>query len=76
MNGQTECHTPNFIAGLRYLDFHHVDTQPFPSGTRLRLAQAKIGLHEITDMRTLVDSLDQIGLKFWFRKEMGMAKDD
>ncbi|KAF8223115.1 hypothetical protein L208DRAFT_1412396 [Tricholoma matsutake] len=62
--------------GLHYLDFHHVDTQPFPSGVHLRLAESKIGLHEVVDMRALVNALDQIGLKSWFRKQMGMAKDD
>jgi hypothetical protein len=68
--------TQTFIAALRYLDFHLVDTQPFPSDIHLRLTPSKFGLHEVVGMKALVDALDQIGLKPWFRKQMGMSKSD
>jgi hypothetical protein len=62
-------------SGLRYLNFHHVDTQPYTSGTQ-HLAESKIGLHEVAGMRELVSALDLIGLKSWFRKQMGMTGDN
>ncbi|KAG6909961.1 hypothetical protein DXG01_014230 [Tephrocybe rancida] len=60
--------------GLRYLQFQHVDTQPMEPEAEGRLAQSKVGLHEVADMRALVDVLDAIGLKSWFRTQMLMDK--
>ncbi|RDB25945.1 hypothetical protein Hypma_006846 [Hypsizygus marmoreus] len=59
---------------LRYLDFHHVDTQPLAPESQGHLAQAKIGLREVPDMKALIDELEKIGLKSWFRIHMGMEK--
>ncbi|KAG5721934.1 hypothetical protein E4T56_gene18435 [Termitomyces sp. T112] len=59
--------------GLRYLQFQHVDTQPVENHAQGRLA-SKVGLREVTDMRSLVGALDAIGLKAWFRKQMAMDK--
>lgn len=60
--------------GLRYLDFHHVDTQPFPISAPIRLAESRIGLREVSDMKALIDALDTLSLKSWFRTQMGMEK--
>ncbi|KII92927.1 hypothetical protein PLICRDRAFT_85735, partial [Plicaturopsis crispa FD-325 SS-3] len=57
---------------LRYLEFHHVDTQPI-SPSSGRVAGAKIGLREVANMREMVQALDAIGRKAWFRMEMGMS---
>ncbi|KAG5645531.1 hypothetical protein DXG03_005806 [Asterophora parasitica] len=62
------------LSGLRYLQFQHVDTQPLESDTLGSLLQSKVGLHEVIDMRALVDALDAIGLKTWFRTQMEMDK--
>jgi len=59
---------------LRYLDFHHVDTVPLPQQITHRVAGARIGLHEVKDMAELVQSLEDISMKEWFRLNMGMAK--
>ncbi|KAF5382139.1 hypothetical protein D9615_004302 [Tricholomella constricta] len=59
---------------LRYLQFQHVDTQPLAIDMQGGLAQSKVGLREVVDMRALVDALDQIGLKPWFRTQMSMDK--
>lgn len=59
---------------LRYLDFHHVDTQPISADVHGRLAQSKTGLHEVSDMKALIEALDMIALKSWFRIQMGMEK--
>ncbi|KIK10083.1 hypothetical protein K443DRAFT_81071, partial [Laccaria amethystina LaAM-08-1] len=60
--------------GLRYLNFHHVDTQPLPLCLKNRVANAKIGLHEVAGMHCLVSALDALALKDWFREQMGMSK--
>ena len=59
--------------GLRYLDFHHVDTKPLliSSNNKIRLADSKPGLHEVENMNELVKALDAIGEKGWFRQQMG-----
>ncbi|GLB40495.1 hypothetical protein LshimejAT787_0803660 [Lyophyllum shimeji] len=62
------------VRALRYLQFQHVDTRPLAHDARGRLAQSKVGLQEVPDMRTLVDALDAIGLKAWFRAQMSMDK--
>ncbi|KAJ6468430.1 hypothetical protein C8R45DRAFT_1018733 [Mycena sanguinolenta] len=66
----------DFLAGarsLRYLDFHHVATRLLPSEPGQRIAGAKPGLHEVEDMKTLITVLEAIGMKEWFRAEMGMS---
>jgi hypothetical protein len=68
-----ELPTSQFVSqGLRYLDFRHVDTRPFPT----RLLDAKAGLQEVKDMNELVERLQDVDerLKVWFRAEMGMSK--
>lgn len=60
--------------GLRYLDFHHVDTRPLPFNSRVRVADSRVGLHEVQDMKTLIQALEAMALKEWFRAEMGMDK--
>jgi hypothetical protein len=60
-------------AALSYLDFHHVDTQPLPLFLKNHVANAKIGLHEVTGMHCLVSALDMVALKHWFREEVGMS---
>ncbi|KAJ3516137.1 hypothetical protein NLJ89_g1314 [Agrocybe chaxingu] len=60
--------------GLRYLDFHHVATKPVVNSVEKRVADAQIGLHEVEDMNELVNLLDNIGEKEWFRKEIGMSR--
>ncbi|KAF8348891.1 hypothetical protein F5887DRAFT_878937, partial [Amanita rubescens] len=57
---------------LRYLDFHHVDT--IPLDTTLRIANARPGLHEVEDMNGLIQAIDKLGLRTWFRTQMGMDK--
>ncbi|KAJ3557495.1 hypothetical protein NP233_g11728 [Leucocoprinus birnbaumii] len=59
---------------LRYLDFHHVDTVTVPSQTTQRLANGRVGLREVNDMAELVQRLDEMSMKEWFRQNMGMAK--
>ncbi|KAF7773414.1 hypothetical protein Agabi119p4_5581 [Agaricus bisporus var. burnettii] len=59
---------------LRYLDFHHVDTVPLPEDTKTRIANGRIGLQDAEDMGELVKILDSVGMKHWFRQNMGMAK--
>ncbi|KAJ6577380.1 hypothetical protein B0H19DRAFT_1119568 [Mycena capillaripes] len=56
---------------LRYLDFHHVATRPLPS--EVHIAGTKPGLREVEDMKTLIQTLEAIGLKEWFRTEIGMS---
>ncbi|KAF9561968.1 hypothetical protein CPC08DRAFT_707016 [Agrocybe pediades] len=60
--------------GLRYLDFHHVDTKPFTNDRGRRIADAKLGLSEVEDMNAMVSILDSIGEKDWFRSQMKMTK--
>jgi len=62
--------------GLRYLDFHHLDTKPFiiNSNNKIRLADSKPGLHEVENMNELVKALDAIGEKEWFKQQMGMKR--
>lgn len=60
--------------GLRYLDFHHLDTKLFSEDASLRLAAGKNGLDEIESTNDIVVKLQTIGEKEWFRKEMGMQK--
>lgn len=62
------------LSGLRYLDFHHVDTIPLPQDPRRRIADARPGLREVKDMAELVQSLEDVSMKEWFRQNMGMAK--
>lgn len=64
--------------GLRYLDFHHVNTRLFPNYSKRlvpRIADAKPGLQEV-NMNELVKKLQDVDehLKMWFRSEMGMGK--
>ncbi|KAF8798947.1 hypothetical protein BYT27DRAFT_6884819 [Phlegmacium glaucopus] len=63
--------------GLRYLDFHHLDTKPLSinSNNNVRLADSKLGLHEVENMNELVEALDTIGEKQWFRQQMGMTRE-
>jgi len=56
------------------LDFHHVDTVSLPQETKLRIADGRTGLQEVEDMAELIESLDAISMKEWFRQHMGMAK--
>ncbi|KAJ6496454.1 hypothetical protein C8R47DRAFT_973437 [Mycena vitilis] len=58
---------------LRYLDFHHVATRPLPSEPEAHITGTKPGLREVDDMKTLIQALDAIELKEWFRSEMGMS---
>lgn len=62
--------------GLRYLDFHHLDTKPLSinSNNKIRLADSKPGIHEVENMNELVKALDAIGEKEWFRQQMGMKR--
>ncbi|KAF9466560.1 hypothetical protein BDZ94DRAFT_1157838 [Collybia nuda] len=62
------------VRGLRYMDFCHIDTQPYPFSAPTRLAESKIGLHEVENMKVLIDRLDALSLKAWFRIQMGMEK--
>ncbi|PFH53120.1 hypothetical protein AMATHDRAFT_138207 [Amanita thiersii Skay4041] len=57
---------------LRYLDFHHVHT--IPLNTELRIAGSQVGLCEVQDMTALIQALDRLDLKHWFRVQMGMDK--
>ncbi|KAF8624509.1 hypothetical protein AX15_005825 [Amanita polypyramis BW_CC] len=62
---------------LRYLEFHHVDTILLDTillDTSLHITNAKAGLHEVKDMNTLVLAVDSLGLKAWFRSQIGMDK--
>ncbi|EIM87212.1 uncharacterized protein STEHIDRAFT_156199 [Stereum hirsutum FP-91666 SS1] len=80
--------------GLRYLEFHHLSTEPaFPrvtsrpsladsSGTDMTstprimadlIPGARSGLHEVASMKEMVESMDTIGRKAWFREAMGMS---
>ncbi|KAF7317043.1 hypothetical protein HMN09_00438800 [Mycena chlorophos] len=64
-----------FLAGvrsLRYLDFHHVATRPFDS-TQPPLS-TKPGFQEVTDTKKVMEALEAIGLKDWFRSEMGLGR--
>ncbi|CAA7266909.1 unnamed protein product [Cyclocybe aegerita] len=60
--------------GLRYVDFHHVTTKLVVNGIEKRVADGQIGLQEVQDMNKLVNLLDGIGEKEWFRTEMGMSR--
>ncbi|KAJ7650684.1 hypothetical protein FB45DRAFT_23683 [Roridomyces roridus] len=71
--GKKECITA-FLEGarsLRYLDFHHVATRPLEE--HQHFAGPKPGLREVDDMGSVIEALDAIGLKDWFRYEMGMT---
>lgn len=83
------------MTGLRYLEFHHLSTEPaFPcassplpsvtdsSGTDTTaiprimvdiIPGARSGLHEVASMKEMVESMDTIGRKAWFREAMGMS---
>ena len=63
-------------AGLRYLNFHHLDTKPLliSMSNKTRLADSKPGIHEVDSMNELVKALDTIGEKQWFRQQMGMTR--
>ncbi|KAL1729978.1 hypothetical protein EV714DRAFT_250836 [Schizophyllum commune] len=58
---------------LRYLDFHHVDTQPLLPPSAGFAEKMDYGLEEVPDMKELIRRLDEHGLKDWFRREMGMS---
>lgn len=60
------------LPGLRYLEFHHVDTVLLDA--TLRIADARPGLREVEDMNTLIKAIDKLSLKPWFRTQMGMDK--
>ncbi|KAH9481676.1 hypothetical protein JR316_0006203 [Psilocybe cubensis] len=60
--------------GLRYLDFRHVDTKPIKNERLLPNGDGSSGLQEVADMNELVNRLDRIGEKEWFREQMGMSK--
>ncbi|KAF8802525.1 hypothetical protein BYT27DRAFT_7112265, partial [Phlegmacium glaucopus] len=62
--------------GLRYLDFHHLDTKSLSTNlnNNIRLANSKLGLHEGENMNKLVKVLNTIGEKQWFRKQIGMTR--
>ena len=62
-----------FCKGLRYLNFHHVDTKLFPAAAG-RVADAEIGLQEVSDMKELIRVLDIVGEKEWFKRKMGMTQ--
>ncbi|KAF9485190.1 hypothetical protein BDN70DRAFT_678981 [Pholiota conissans] len=63
--------------GLRYLDFHHVDTKPLNGGpTTTRLADGRVGLEEVKDTSELLRKLDGVGEREWFRRQIGMQKGD
>ncbi|KAJ7454779.1 hypothetical protein FB451DRAFT_653669 [Mycena latifolia] len=71
--GKKDCIT-DFLEGarsLRYLDFHHVATRPLDSD--MHIAGTKPGLREVEDLKTLIQALESIGMKDWFRREMGMS---
>ncbi|KAJ6612309.1 hypothetical protein B0H10DRAFT_1773701 [Mycena sp. CBHHK59/15] len=73
--GRKDCITA-FLEGarsLRYLDFHHVATQRLPGDPPVHVAGPKPGLREVEDMRAVIEAVDAIGLKEWFRREMGMS---
>ncbi|KAJ7183166.1 hypothetical protein C8R46DRAFT_509922 [Mycena filopes] len=58
---------------LRYLDFHHVSTRVLPPDPEVHIAgTSKAGLREVPDMKTLIQALEAVGLKDWFRTEMRM----
>ncbi|KAF9048690.1 hypothetical protein BJ165DRAFT_1461759 [Panaeolus papilionaceus] len=60
--------------GLRYLDFHHVDTKSY-GASKSRIIDGTPGLREVESMADIIDTLDKIGEKSWFRSEMGMTKE-
>ncbi|KAG6850698.1 hypothetical protein H0H93_009856 [Arthromyces matolae] len=62
------------VKGLRYLQFQHVDTKPMELHAQGRLAESKLGLIEVEDMRSLIEALDALDLKVWFRTAMMMDK--
>ncbi|KAJ7220090.1 hypothetical protein GGX14DRAFT_585484 [Mycena pura] len=61
------------VRSLRYLDFHHVAMRPLPSDPEMHIAGPKPGLKEVEDMKDLVQALEAVGLKDWFRFEIGMS---
>lgn len=63
----------HYLPGLRYLEFRHVDTREIDDDVGTSLNDAKPGLQEVSDMKTMIYVLDKIGLKDWFRLQMGMA---
>ncbi|EFI27932.1 hypothetical protein CC1G_14423 [Coprinopsis cinerea okayama7 len=58
--------------GLRYLEYHHVDTTSLPDKSK-RVADGAPGLHEVEHVNTLVKAMDKVALKQWFRDNLGMA---
>ncbi|KAJ7746648.1 hypothetical protein B0H16DRAFT_1320986 [Mycena metata] len=71
--GRKDCITA-FLEGarsLRYLDFHHVATRPVEPEVHLA-GTSKLGLREVEDTKSLIQALDVLGLKEWFRIEMRM----
>ncbi|KAJ7510385.1 hypothetical protein B0H11DRAFT_1186787 [Mycena galericulata] len=73
--GKKDC-IAAFLEGarsLRYLDFHHVATRPLESELHISGPKPQAGLREVEDMKTLIQALEAIGMKDWFRYEMGMT---
>ncbi|KAF9532599.1 hypothetical protein CPB83DRAFT_759293 [Crepidotus variabilis] len=62
--------------GLRYLDFHHVDTKLFSENINFnqnsRLNNGEAGLREVESMNEMICRLEVLGLKDWFRLQLGM----
>ncbi|KAK7032857.1 hypothetical protein R3P38DRAFT_2919321 [Favolaschia claudopus] len=61
------------VRSLRYLDFHHVATTPLSSELAGHVGGAKPGLREVEDMNTVIKALEELGMKEWFRSELGMS---
>ena len=40
----------------------------------MRIADARPGLHEVEDMNALIQAIDKLSLRPWFRAQMGMDK--
>ncbi|TFK27151.1 hypothetical protein FA15DRAFT_653809 [Coprinopsis marcescibilis] len=59
--------------GLRYLDFHHVATGPMPPNIASRVVSGTPGLHEVEGMNDIVQAMDVLQLKDWFRENLGLG---
>lgn len=58
--------------GLKYLEFHHVADDPAPPA-RLLEGEAKDGLVEVEDVKNLLEVVDRLGRRDWFRESIGMS---
>jgi hypothetical protein len=38
-----------------------------------RVADAHLGLHDVATMNELVEAMDRVSLKAWFREHLGMS---